>query len=41
MDIKVLSEILGHSSVSVTLNYYVHPDLAYKRRQINKFANAY
>ena len=41
MDIKVLSELLGHSSVSVTLNYYVHPDLAYKRRQINKFANAY
>ncbi|SHK87654.1 Site-specific recombinase XerD [Selenomonas ruminantium] len=41
MDIKVLSELLGHSSVSVTLNYYVHPDLNYKRRQINKFANAY
>lgn len=41
MDIKVLSELLGHSSVSVTLNYYVHPDLAYKRRQINNFANAY
>ena len=41
MDIKVLSEILGHSSVSVTLNYYVHPDLDYKRRQLNKFADAY
>lgn len=41
MDIKVLSELLGHSSVAVTLNYYVHPDMDYKRRQINKFANAY
>jgi len=41
MDIKVLSEILGHSSVSVTLNYYVHPDLDYKRRQLNKFADTY
>ncbi len=41
MDIKVLSELLGHSSVSVTLNYYVHPELDHQRRQLNKFANAY
>ena len=26
MDIKTLSEILGHSDVTTTLNYYVHPN---------------
>ena len=26
MDIKTLSEILGHSDVATTLNYYVHPN---------------
>lgn len=30
-DIKSLSEILGHSSVSVTLDRYVHPSLDMKR----------
>lgn len=34
VDIKSLSEILGHSSVQMTLNYYVHPSLEDKRRQI-------
>lgn len=35
IDIKVLSEILGHSNVSVTLNYYVHPTMDFKRKQLN------
>ena len=35
-DLKSLSEILGHSSVSITLNYYVHPTLDFKRRQLEK-----
>lgn len=34
VDIKSLSEILGHSNVQMTLNYYVHPSLEDKRRQI-------
>lgn len=34
VDIKSLSEILGHSSVQMTLNYYVHPSMDDKRRQI-------
>ena len=37
-DVKSLSEILGHSNVSITLNYYVHPTIAFKRRQINLLA---
>ena len=30
-DTKALSEILGHSSVEITLNKYVHPDIEQKR----------
>ena len=36
MDIKSLSEILGHSNVSTTLNLYVHPSLETKNKYINK-----
>ncbi|MCD7716899.1 MAG: site-specific integrase [Lachnospiraceae bacterium] len=42
MDIKSLSEILGHSDVSITLARYVHPSLDTKKAQVNKlktFAN--
>ena len=31
-DVKTLSEILGHSSVEITLNRYVHSDMNRKRR---------
>lgn len=37
-NIKTLSEILGHSSVTVTLNYYVHPSLENKRQSVSHFA---
>ena len=36
IDIKSLSEILGHSTVNMTLEKYVHPSLEQKRKQINK-----
>ena len=36
MDIKSLSEVLGHSNVSITLNTYVHPSMEIKRIQIEK-----
>ncbi len=42
MDIKSLSEILGHSDVSITLARYVHPSMDSKKAQVNKlktFAN--
>lgn len=35
MDIKTLSEILGHSNTNVTLNYYVHSSLESKQKQVN------
>ena len=39
VDIKTLSELLGHSSVNITLNRYVHSALEYKLNQINKLNN--
>ena len=36
MDVKSLSEILGHASVSVTLNTYVHSSMERKRAELEK-----
>ncbi|MCD8370602.1 MAG: site-specific integrase [Clostridiales bacterium] len=36
MDAKNLSEILGHSSVKITLERYVHPTMDMKREQMNR-----
>lgn len=36
VDIKSLSEILGHSNVSITLNTYVHSSIELKRIQLSK-----
>ena len=35
MDVKSLSEILGHADVSITLNRYVHPTFTSKRQHMN------
>lgn len=34
MDVKTLSELLGHSSVNITLNTYVHSSMNHKRTQL-------
>ncbi len=36
VDVKTLSEILGHSNVNVTLNTYVHSTLKQKKMQMEK-----
>lgn len=41
MDIKALSEILGHSDVKITLNRYVHPTMDAKREQIGSLSDYY
>ena len=41
MDVKCLSEILGHSSVQITLNRYVHPTMDMKRKYINALSANY
>ena len=39
IDIKTLSEILGHSGVTITLNTYVHPSFEQKRIQMEKLCS--
>ncbi len=36
VDVKTVSELLGHSSVKITLEKYVHPDMDMKRTQLEK-----
>lgn len=40
-DVKSLSEILGHSSVAITMNRYVHPTMELKRENMNRFSNLF
>lgn len=37
-DIKSLSEILGHASVNITLNRYVHPSMELKKENMDKLS---
>ena len=39
IDYKTVSEILGHASVGITLNLYVHPDLEHKKECLSKIFN--
>ena len=39
MDIKTLSEILGHTNVAITLNRYAHSLLEYKIQEMNKISS--
>ena len=40
-DVKSLSEILGHASVNITLNRYVHPSMKLKRENMNKISELF
>lgn len=40
-DYKSLSEILGHSNVSTTMNLYVHPQMQLKRKCVELLSNYY
>ena len=40
VDVKTLSEILGHSNASITLNTYVHSSMERKREQLEKLTMA-
>ena len=41
VDVKALSELLGHSDVKITLNRYVHPTMDSKRKQIGALSDFY
>lgn len=40
-DVKSLSEILGHASVTITMNRYVHPTMELKRENMNRFSELF
>lgn len=40
-DIKSLSEILGHASVNITLNRYVHPSMELKQKNMNMLSELF
>lgn len=40
-DVKSLSEILGHASVSITMNRYVHPTMELKAENMNRFSGLF
>jgi len=39
MDLKTISEILGHSDVKFTMSRYVHSSIERKHNEINRFSN--
>ena len=41
MDVKTLSELLGHASVSTTLNLYGHSLSEHKRNEIERLAQIF
>ena len=38
-DVKTLSEILGHASVNITMNRYVHPSMELKRANMQRLSS--
>lgn len=40
-DVKTLSEILGHASVNITMNRYVHPSMEFKRENMKRLSALY
>jgi integrase len=41
IDVKTISELLGHSNVNITLNRYVHPAFERRKNCIETLANAF
>lgn len=41
VDVKSLSEILGHANVGITLNTYVHSSMEMKRNQLEKLSDLF
>lgn len=40
-DVMILSEILGHASVSITMNRYVHPSLELKKQNMQRLSELF
>lgn len=39
VNLKVIQEILGHSTMATTANFYLHPDIEEKRKAVNTMSN--
>ena len=40
IDLKVIQEFLGHSSINTTANFYLHPEMEKKREAVNAISSA-
>ncbi|MCH5185849.1 MAG: site-specific integrase [Oscillospiraceae bacterium] len=40
IDLKIIQEYVGHSTISTTANLYLHPDIAMKKKAVNTVSNA-
>ena len=41
VDIKIIQEYLGHSTIATTANFYLHPDMEQKKDSIERLSQAY
>lgn len=41
VNLKVIQEILGHSTMSTTANFYLHPDIEEKRKAVNVMSGVF
>ncbi len=41
VDVKVLSEMLGHANVNITLNRYIHPTMQFKHENVKKLSELF
>jgi site-specific recombinase XerD len=41
IDVKTISELLGHSNVNITLNRYVHPAFECRKNCIEMLVNSF
>lgn len=39
VNLKVIQEMLGHSTMATTANFYLHPDIEEKRKAVNTMSN--
>ena len=40
VDLKIIQDYLGHSTISTTANFYLHPDIEQKRDAVNALSEA-
>lgn len=41
IDLKIIQEYVGHSTISTTANLYLHPDIEEKKKAVNVMSNVF